>query len=160
MPEIFSIPTPPWPNEQKVIDSVTTSIKTMLSAKDGATEVRHTMPANIVKGMADIATSVWKAKAKMLDGASGEVRDEMKRVYRHIEGVLGTLQEIGLEVKDHTGDAFDYGLPLKVVTTQPTQGITRESVIETIKPTIYWQQQIIQMGEVVIATPASTENKV
>jgi len=50
--------------------------------------------------------------------------------------------------------AFDYGLPLKVVTTQPTPGITKESVIETIKPTIYWQKQIIQMGEVVIATPA------
>jgi len=28
-------------------------------------------------------------------------------------------------------------------------------VIETIKPTIYWQKQNIQMGEVVIATPAS-----
>ncbi len=122
-------------------------------------EVRFSIPTNVVKGMADIATEVWKAKAKMLDGASGDVRSEMKRVYRHIESVLATLQEMGLEVKDHTGDAFDYGLPLKVITTQPTQGITRESVFETIKPTIYWQQQIIQMGEVVIATPASTEIK-
>jgi hypothetical protein len=45
-------------------------------------------------------------------------------------------------------------LPLKVVTSQPAPGIARETVIETIKPTIYWQQQIIQTGEVVIATPA------
>lgn len=160
MPEEFNIPTPQWPDEQKVIDAVTTRIKAMLTTKDGGTEVRYAMPANVVKGMADIATNIWKAKAKMLDGASGEVRDEMKRVYRHIEGVLETLHEMGLEVKDHTGDAFDYGLPLKVITTQPTQGITRENVIETIKPTIYWQQQIIQMGEVVIATPAPTETKV
>lgn len=64
---------------------------------------------------------------------------------------------MGLEVKDHTGDAFDYGLPLKVVTTQPTPGITREMVVETIKPTIYWERQIIQAGEVVIATPAAGE---
>lgn len=160
MPDEFNIPTPQWPEEQKVIDAVTTRIKAMLTTKDGGVEVRHAMPANVVKGMADIATNIWKAKAKMLDGASGEVRDEMKRVFRHIEGVLETLHEMGLEVKDHTGDAFDYGLPLKVITTQPTQGITRENVIETIKPTIYWQQQIIQMGEVVIATPAPTETKV
>jgi hypothetical protein len=159
MPESFDIPTPQWPDEQKVIDAVTTRIKAMLTTKDGGAEIRHSMPANVVKGMADIATNIWKAKAKMLDGASGEVRDEMRRVYRHIEGVLETLYEMGLEVKDHTGDAFDYGLPLKVITTQPTHGITRENVFETIKPTIYWQQQIIQMGEVVIATPASTEIK-
>ncbi|MEI9898153.1 MAG: hypothetical protein WDN28_30930 [Chthoniobacter sp.] len=160
MPEDFDIPTPQWPDEQKVVDAVTTRIRTMLNNKDGGVEVRHAVPANVIKGMADIATNIWKARTKMLDGASGEVRDEMKRVYRHIEGVLETLHEMGLEVKDHTGDAFDYGLPLKVITTQPTQGITRESVVETIKPTIYWQQQIIQMGEVVIATPASTETKV
>jgi hypothetical protein len=105
--------------------------------------------------MADIATQVWKAKGRMMQGTTGEVRDEMKRVYRHIESALGSFHEIGLEVKNHTGDPFDYGLPVKVITTQPTPGITRESVLETIKPTVYWQQQIIQMGEVVIATPAS-----
>ena len=117
------------------------------------------LPASVVKGMADIATNAWKAKSKMLD-ASGLVLDEMKRVFRHVENVLETLQQVGVELKDHTGDDFDYGLPLKVVTTQPTQGITRERVVETIKPTIYWQKQIIQMGEVVIATPSSSETNV
>lgn len=119
---------------------------------------RYSIPGKVLKGMADIATNAWKAKGKMLD-ASGEVREEMKRVYRHIEGVLESLREMGLEVKDHTGDVFDYGLPLKVVTTQPTPGITREMVVETIKPTIYWERQMIQAGEVVIATPASLESK-
>ncbi|MEY2484269.1 MAG: hypothetical protein QOK24_2797, partial [Verrucomicrobiota bacterium] len=113
----------------------------MLAEIKGHGEVRHLVPTNVVKGIAEIATNVWKAKAKMVDSSSGEVRDEMKRVYRHIESILESLHEMGLEVKDHTGDAFDYGLPLKVVATQPTQGIIRESVIETIKPTIYWQQQ-------------------
>ena len=157
-PDEFKIPPGEFPDGNRVIETVLRIQQAMLVDSKGGVEVRHAVPANVVKGMADIATNAWKAKAKMLD-ASGEVRDEMKRVYRHIESVLESLHEIGLEVKDHTGDAFDYGLPLKVVTTQPTQGITRENVIETIKPTIYWQQQIIQMGEVVIATPATTETK-
>jgi len=159
-PDEFKIPPGEFPAGNRVIETVVRIPRAMLAEFKGSGEVRHAIPANVVKGIADIATNVWKTKAKMLDGASGEVRDEMKRVYRHIESVLESLHEMGLEVKDHTGDAFDYGLPLKVVTTQPTHGITRESVIETIKPTIYWQQQIIQMGEVVIATPASTETKV
>jgi hypothetical protein len=112
------------------------------------------VPAVVVKAMASIATNAWKAKSKMVDAKSGEALEEMKRVYRHIEAILESFQEMGLEIKDHTDDAFDYGLPLKVVTTQPTPGITKERVIETIKPTIYWQNRIIQMGEVVIATPA------
>jgi hypothetical protein len=158
-PEEFKIPPAPWKEVENSIAALAKQCTAKPAGEGNAVEVLHAVPANVVKGMADIATNAWKAKTKMIDGASGEVRDEMKRVYRHIESVLESLHTMGLEVKDHTGDAFDYGLPLKVVTTQPTQGITRESVIETIKPTIYWQQQIIQMGEVVIATPASTESK-
>jgi len=114
----------------------------------------------VIKCMAAIATNAWKAKNKMVDNSTGEVRDDMKRVYRHIEGILDTLGEMGIEVKDHTGDAFDYGLPLKLVTTQPTPGITKEKVIETIKPTVYCQKtRIIQMGEVVVATPIQQQEK-
>lgn len=151
----FKIPPGDFPDGIRVIERV----MAILAESKGGGEVQQVIPEHVVKGMADIATNVWKAKVKMLDGASGEVRDEMRRVYRHIEGVLETLHEMGLELKDHTGDAFDYGLPLKVITTQPMQGITRENVIETVKPTIYWEHQIIQMGEVVIATPASEETK-
>ena len=161
MPNEFDIPRPQWPDEEKIINAVTARLRAIHQDTPSPTaEVVHTIPSHVVKGMASIATNVWKAKAKMLDNATGEVREEMKRVYRHIESVLETFDEIGLEVKDHTGDAFDYGLPLKVITTQPMQGVTRESVLETIKPTLYWQKQIIQMGEVVIATPISTEEKV
>jgi hypothetical protein len=149
----FAIPPAPWQEVERSIEALATQTAVKISGQGGRGEVRLELQETILKGMADIATNAWKAKAKMLDNA-GEVRDEMKRVFRHIEGVLDSLHEMGLEVKDHTGDAFDYGLPLKVVTTQPTPGITRESVIETIRPTIYWQQQIIQKGEVVIATPA------
>lgn len=152
-PVEFKIPPAPWPEAEKAIEALANQVAA--TRADKGDEFRYAVPPNVIRAMADIATNVWKAKSKMLDSGSGEVREEMKRVYRHIEGALESFEEIDLEVKDHTGDAFDYGLPLKVITTQPTNGITKESVIETIKPTIYWQNQIIQMGEVVIATPAS-----
>lgn len=155
MPDEFNIPSAPFPDKDKVIEKMMRIQEAMLTKLEGAGgEIRYAIPPNMILSMADIATNTWKAKSKMMDGSSGEVRDEMKRVFRHIESIFESFQEMGLEIKDHTGDAFDYGLPLKVVTTQPTQGITKESVLETIKPTIYWQKQIIQMGEVVIATPA------
>jgi hypothetical protein len=155
MPDDFKIPPPQWPDEKKLIDALKTQIKSILSSQhETGTSTRYAVPEKMVKAIADLATNAWKAKIKMIDNSSGEVREEMKRVYRPIEGMFTSFQELGVEIKDHTGEIFDYGLPLKVVTTQPTPGITKERVIETLKPTIYWQEHIIQMGEVVIATPA------
>jgi Cu/Ag efflux pump CusA len=155
MPDDFKIPPPQWPDEKRLIDALKTQIKSMFSSQgDAGAMIRHAVPEKTVMIIADVATNAWRAKTKMMDKSSGEVREDMKRVYRHIEAMFESFQEMGLEIKDHTGEIFDYGLPLKVVTTQPTKGIAQERVIETLKPTIYWQKQIIQMGEVVIATPA------
>ena len=160
MPHEFKIPPATFPDKDQVIEKMMLIQGAMLAKLEGAVgEIRYDIPQKMMLSMVDIATYAWRAKVKMIDGSSGEVRDEMKRVFRHIEGIFESFQEMGLEIKDHTGDAFDYGLPLKVVTTQPTQGITKESVLETIKPTIYWQKHIIQMGEVVIATPTLVDEQ-
>jgi hypothetical protein len=155
--EVLAIPPAHFPgsaDKDKLLQKIFQSPEALLSApqRSGA-EVRYPIPEKVTKAIAVVATNAWKAKAKMADPQSGEVRDDMKRVYRHLEAILQAFQDMGLEVKDHTDEPFDYGLPLKVVTTQPTPRITKERVVETIKPTIYWQNQIIQHGEVVIATP-------
>jgi hypothetical protein len=153
--DAFPIAPAEPPATGQTIDNLMKTYEARLSQLErSGGAIRYAVPDNVTKGMAAIATNAWKARTKMLNSQSGEPHEEMRRVYRHIEAMFETFQEMGLEVKDHTNDAFDYGMPLKVVTTQPTQGITKERVAETIKPTIYWQKQIIQMGEVVIATPA------
>jgi hypothetical protein len=108
---------------------------------------------SLPKALANIATNVWKAQSRLVD-AQGEPREETKRVFRHIESIQDSLAQLKVEIRDHTGEVFNYGLPLTVVTTQPTKGINRERVIETIKPTVYWNRHMIQAGEVVVATPA------
>lgn len=147
-PKEFEIPSVEYPDADQVTEAVLKIQQSMLAEtnRNGGFE-------KLEKALAEIATQAWRARSKMIDSASGEAREEMKRVFRHIEAILEKLREVGLELKDHTGDVFDYGLPLKVVATQPQPGIARENVIETIKPTIYWQDRIVQMGEVVIATP-------
>jgi hypothetical protein len=155
MPDDFKIPPSRRTDEKALRDAIRTIGSILSSHGDAGTGARFAVPGKTVKVMADLATNAWKAKTKMIDSSSGEARDEMKRVYRHIEAMFENFKEIGLEIKDHTGDAFDYGLPLAVVAAQPTQGISTERVIETLKPTIYWQERMIQMGEVIIATPSS-----
>lgn len=105
---------------------------------------------------AHIATNAWRAKVKMVDSDTGEAKEEMKRVYRHIEAIFEALKQIGVEITDHTGRAYDSGMALKVISFEPTAGLSKEEIKETIKPTVVWRGRLIQMGEVIVGTPATT----
>ena len=118
---------------------------------------RYVVPSQIVNAPVGVATNTWKARRRMVDPISGEVGEEMKRVHADIERIQRCLEDLGIVIEDHTNQAFDYGLPWKVVATKPTAGIEKEIVTETLRPTIRWHDQIIQHAEVEIATPLNKQ---
>ena len=108
---------------------------------------------------ADMANAVWALQQKSCDPMTSETRAEFRPVSRHIERMVECLKEIGVELQTHTNQPFDSGLSLEVIAFQPTPGIVREIVTETIRPTVYLQGHRLQIGQVIVATPekASTE---
>ena len=106
----------------------------------------------------EIGTTVWRLQRRLT--ASADVPDTIKRITRDLESVCDTLTQEGVEIKDHTGEKYDGGMALNVIAFQPTPGITREQIIETIKPTIYHKNELVQMGQVIVGVPekASPEN--
>lgn len=106
-----------------------------------------------------LATQVWRAMGKTLDPATGEPREDMKRVHRHIEGALDVLKQMGLTINDWTNQPYDAGLPVKVLTFQPSPGVPRDTILETVRPTVMWKDRLVQIGEVVVGTPGATEEK-
>jgi hypothetical protein len=109
------------------------------------------------KILASIATNIWRAKGKMLDPETGEAKEEMKRVYRHIEAIFDALKELGVETIDQTGRAYDLGMMLNVVSFEQTPGLAKEEIKETFKPSVTWQGRLIQKGEVIVGTPQTTK---
>lgn len=107
--------------------------------------------------LADIGTGLWRLRQKLLQPGSDQPLEEVRRAYRHFQGVWDTLQEGGVTILDHTNQPYDSGLDLKVVTFETHPGIQREVVSETIKPSIYFERYgkrwLIQMGEVIVAAP-------
>ena len=148
MREEFRIPAAKWPEVAELVKEI------LAAGQEAGTSMHDERESVGAKRIAEIATHAWKAYAKMTDAETKEAKAEYRSVHRHIEGILQALKEMGVEIQDHTGAPFDYGLPLKVITSQPMTGLKKERVTETFKPTIYWQGQIIQTGEVVIAIPA------
>ena len=102
--------------------------------------------------LAEVSVGAWRLKKKMTDPKSGEPLNEMSRAFRHLESILITLKNEGIEIQDHDGQPFDAGLSLKVLTYQPMPNIDKEFVYDTIKPSVYLNGERILMGEVIVAT--------
>jgi hypothetical protein len=113
-------------------------------------------PAPALDQMAAIATHVWRAKNKLIDPATGQPREETKRTYRHIESTLDALAQMGVVIRDQLNEAYDPGLPVNVLTFQPMPGLSRDTIIEVVRPTIIWRERVLQVGEVVVGTPENT----
>lgn len=158
-PKEFRIAPARWP------DDLVSSLERLARspAPDHATASGQEDSASLkerVRMLADVGTGLWRLRQKMVKPGTSEPLDDMRRAYRHLESVWDTLAQSDVEIQDHTDTLFDSGLSLKVIAFQPTPGLGREMVIETIKPTIYYKGQSIQMGEVIVGTPERADDAV
>ncbi len=103
--------------------------------------------------LADIGTGLWRLRQRLVSPDTDQPLEEMRRAYRFFASVWDTLHDAGVTIQDHTHTPYDPHLALKVLTYEPTPGVTREQVLETIKPSVYYHQRCIQMGEIIVAIP-------
>lgn len=131
------------------------------------------VPTHHLGALVSIGNNFWRARKRMSDSGDGEVREDMKRVHDRVEAIRRSLVEVGIVIRyypevrdecqpatgivirDHTGDAYDEGQPMKVVANKPTPGLDKKRVSETLLPSIFWNNRLVQNGEIEIATPAS-----
>lgn len=151
-PAEFRIAPCAWPPEllaaiEQLAQALTARTAEGTAPPDAAAEKKQT------RFLAEVGTGLWRLRQKMIQPGTNRPQEEMRRAYRHLESVWDVLVDAGVEIQDHTDALFDPGMSLRVIAFQPTAGIERERVLETIKPTIYFQKRTIQMGEVIVATP-------
>lgn len=127
--------------------------------KDAACKVRDCELPKLIGLLADIATGIWRIKKKFSAVKIDDLPDEIKKAHRQLESIWDTLISAKVEIRDHTGEKFPQGNPaLKVIAFQPTPSVRYEVIAETIKPTIYYNGRLIQMGQVIVEKPQSTES--
>ena len=79
--------------------------------------------------------------------------EETKRAYRHFETAWDALANAGFRVEDYTKQPFRPGLNVDVLAYEEAPGITSEVVLETVKPGVFYNDVLIQRGEVIVGTP-------
>jgi hypothetical protein len=113
---------------------------------------------DLLKLLAEVATGMWRIKRKFSAIDTDQLQDEMKKAHRYVQSTWDALTSNKVEIRDHTNEKFPEGNPaLKVIAFQPTSSVQYEVIAETIKPTVYYNGRLIQMGQVIVEIPQSTE---
>ncbi|MEU6912337.1 hypothetical protein [Streptomyces olindensis] len=100
------------------------------------------------------ATGLWRAQRK-LDRRGGDLSAaDLRQIRRYLQAARQALADVGLEIQEHDGEPFDPGQSLEVLAFQDEPGLTREVVLETLRPSVYHRGERIQMGQVVVGRPA------
>lgn len=107
---------------------------------------------DLIKLIADIATGIWRIHMGRA-GAKDDPQRALNYIFRNEESIWNLMAGRGIEIKDHTGKTVDAGDALNIVAYQPSGDLTRNTVIETLRPTIYFRGRIIQTGEVIVGRP-------
>lgn len=151
-PREFRIDPAVWPNE--ALDALARLARAGGIAGDAKPRSEPSTPEVAGLGIdestvADVATSLWRLRRRF------STDDAPRSTVRHLEAAWDALTGAGVEIRDHVNDPFDPGLLLNVVAYQPTVGLEREQVIEAIRPSVLFDDRVLQTGEVIVGTPDS-----
>ncbi len=112
-------------------------------------------PAEDTKALAEAATSLWRAQRKLTQaGRSAENR----QTGRYLRACAEALAAAGLVVQEHDGTTFNAGRALDVLVYQDDPAVTEETIVETVRPSVYYHDRQIQRGEVIVARPTADES--
>ena len=108
---------------------------------------------DMFKLLAQAATGIWRTAQKVEKSGMDHMGDELRRISRPLESTLMKIEQSGVRISDLTGTPYVVGMVEKVMAFQPTGGLEREMIIETVKPTIFYRDELIQVGEIIVGTP-------
>jgi hypothetical protein len=117
---------------------------------------KDTAPVLKEKDLAEAATNLWRARRR-LTRLSEENSREAKRVGRYLLASQDALDAAGVLIQDHDGTDFHPGLSLEVLQYQDDPVVRRQTVQETVRPSVYLGDRRIQMGQVIVGCPVGQD---
>lgn len=150
-PQEFRISTRTCTGLSEPLEALADSVKN----SEASSQTKSKTEEELLDMAADVGTLVWRIQHRL--DATEELSKPLQKLSRDVKRTWDTLTQGGIEIKDHTGGDYEGGMALRVITSQPVSGLNRRQIIETLKPTIYYKDKIIQMGEVVVGVPEETE---
>jgi molecular chaperone GrpE (heat shock protein) len=112
--------------------------------------------SKLLSHLVEVVDSLWKANLRWQKAEPSEQVGSLKHLGRNLDSGLAALHAAGFEVKDHTEERYAEGSRVEVLAFQPVDGMRHPTIIETLKPTIYFMERLIRPGQVIVGKPANS----
>ncbi len=109
-----------------------------------------TLPA---RDLAAIVTDIWRLRQRVDQILTQSESDEYQRIARATDHLWETMTHTGMQIQDHTGERYIEGTSLRVLAFQPSPDVHSDIIAETLRPSIYYREALVQIGEVIVHTP-------
>lgn len=105
--------------------------------------------------LVDAAMGLWRLRQRLakLDGDA-----TTRGLRRSLTTASDGLEKLGVVVLEHDRQPYDSGLQVEALDFQPEPGLLRETIIETVQPSIFRYDRRIQQGQVVVGRPEGGEH--
>lgn len=100
------------------------------------------------------ATHLWRARRYL---ASAGDNPDARRSAREMDAALQALADTDLVVEDYDGQLHHEGMALEVLAHQEQAELERDTILSTIRPSVYVGDRCVQPGQVIVGVPTSTQ---
>lgn len=161
-PKNIDISIIPPPSTTDLANDIMKTVTSETAEPSGEGGSQSAEVSTLSKALIAIANQSWRISNAVIDPDSKDPKEELssreiKKMNRALESMDETLAGLGINLIDRLGEAFNTGLPDQVITEEARDGISKEQIVRTIRPTIMWHQTMVQRGEIDIAVPTTTK---
>ncbi|NUO19894.1 hypothetical protein HUU59_10630 [bacterium] len=150
-----------------VFSDDTSAESTKKITKNKAETLTHLeLNSQLVQSIVVVATALWRIQTAI--NRSNSAADDLTiKIARHVDVAIESLKNAKVELRAYTDEPYTSGMAVNILAIQPTADVTQDTVGETVKPTIYFRDYIVQRADVIVFRPEnqsttamnSSENK-
>jgi molecular chaperone GrpE (heat shock protein) len=136
------------------LEEITDLLKKLLNTKPQISEKEFTINEDEFKTLlAETVNGIWRIRRilQTIDQNNPKERD-VERLSRALDYLIDSLKENKIELVDLTGRRVVGALPFVIISIEEAE-VSEEQVIETVRPSIYYNDRLIQRGQVIVGRP-------
>ena len=113
--------------------------------------------AGTTEALCALSVEVWRLKGRLARLTEVLPAKELRPLQSSISKMEEALAGGGVQVDDPQGRPYHEGDPLEVLVFEPSPGLSRPTVLQTVKPAVLLGGKVSRRAEVVVGTPGKAE---
>jgi len=102
--------------------------------------------------LVELAVEVWRIRARITKAGSDLSEVQKKGLETSIQKLVNYLDRYELEIVDYTGEKYNDGLNLDVLSVEKDPSIEVPFVKETVEPTILCKGQVVRKAKIILVS--------